>query len=428
MPPTPSIKQSQPQNWYKVLGVRNDASKEDIKAAYKKLALIWHPDRHVDDKNLATTKFAEINNAYRAIMLERHIAAVKAREEANNPQPPITSETRPPVFSRPTLGTFGSRRSSSSTTIGSFNSSSRQSSFESVSTPPSTPRFLSRTGSKNIDGGSTTYFDRPITTPIRTFTISPPAQSIDVTLSDLMPTPITPNTPRVGESAMSQIPENTSQVESPQSESTVQSPPASPQTPRATNDCAPKIYEPTKPQAPRKIRRGVTLSNVMPYLASLSVGISRECKYPLLLTLEELFSGKTCHLCIVRRLLNGSKVDVVLDVRVPAGTFPGTKIVFPEAGHERADRSFQDVSFVIQQQEHERFTRVGEDLVMDVHIPWSEKDGEVCYTGIDGIRASVRVDRNNDNKRSNGSFTVFGAGMPKVVGNEAMGRGNLIIR
>ena len=32
MPSTPSIKQSQPQNWYKVLGVRNDSTKEEIKA------------------------------------------------------------------------------------------------------------------------------------------------------------------------------------------------------------------------------------------------------------------------------------------------------------------------------------------------------------------------------------------------------------
>ncbi|KAG7089440.1 hypothetical protein E1B28_011125 [Marasmius oreades] len=428
MAPTPSIKQTRHQNWYKVLGVRNDASKDDIKTAYKKLALVWHPDRHVDDKNLAITKFAEINNAYRAIMLERHIASVKAREEANNPQ---SSETRPPLLSRPTFSTINSRRSSSSTTVGSF-TSSRQSSFESVSTPPSTPRFLSRTGSRNVDGGFMTYFDRPITLPIRTFTITPPAQSIDVTLSDLMPTPITPitpTTPRLGDATMSQIPENVSQAESPQNESNVQSDLASSsQTLQPVHVTTPKIYHPAKPKAPRKIRRGQNFPEGLPHLASLGVGTSKEWKYSLLLTLEELFSGKTCHLRIARCLLNGSQVDLVLDVHVPAGSLPGTKILFPGVGHERPDRSFQDISFVIQQLAHDRFSRVGDDLVMDAQLPWSDKDGVICFSGIDGNSGSIQIDRQNDNKRSNGSTIVYGAGMPKVHGNEVLCRGNLVIR
>ncbi|TFY79613.1 hypothetical protein EWM64_g4398 [Hericium alpestre] len=52
---------------YSMLGIRHDASDEDIKIAYKKLALKWHPDRHLNDKERATQRFIEIHDAYRAL-------------------------------------------------------------------------------------------------------------------------------------------------------------------------------------------------------------------------------------------------------------------------------------------------------------------------------------------------------------------------
>jgi len=52
------------KDFYSVLGVPKDASIEDIKKAYKKLALQWHPDRNVDDQEKATKKFKEIAEAY----------------------------------------------------------------------------------------------------------------------------------------------------------------------------------------------------------------------------------------------------------------------------------------------------------------------------------------------------------------------------
>jgi molecular chaperone DnaJ len=49
------------KDYYKTLGVDKDASKEDIKAAYKKLAKRYHPDINKDSN--ATEKFKEINEA-----------------------------------------------------------------------------------------------------------------------------------------------------------------------------------------------------------------------------------------------------------------------------------------------------------------------------------------------------------------------------
>ena len=48
---------------YEILGVKRDASEEEIKKAYRKLARQYHPDRNPGDKQ-AETKFKEVQSAY----------------------------------------------------------------------------------------------------------------------------------------------------------------------------------------------------------------------------------------------------------------------------------------------------------------------------------------------------------------------------
>ncbi|KRT85605.1 Chaperone, partial [Oryctes borbonicus] len=54
-------------DYYRVLEVPRGASTADIKKAYRKLALKWHPDKNPDNMDEATRRFKEISEAYEVL-------------------------------------------------------------------------------------------------------------------------------------------------------------------------------------------------------------------------------------------------------------------------------------------------------------------------------------------------------------------------
>jgi curved DNA-binding protein len=54
------------KDYYKILGVERSASSDDIRKAYRKLAMQYHPDRNPDDKRAEET-FKDINEAYQVL-------------------------------------------------------------------------------------------------------------------------------------------------------------------------------------------------------------------------------------------------------------------------------------------------------------------------------------------------------------------------
>src|SRR5215210_3897718 len=54
------------RDYYEVLGVSKTAGEAEVKAAFRKLAMTYHPDKNPGDKN-AEIKFKDINEAYQVL-------------------------------------------------------------------------------------------------------------------------------------------------------------------------------------------------------------------------------------------------------------------------------------------------------------------------------------------------------------------------
>lgn len=53
-------------DYYNVLNVNRNATEDDLKKAYRKLAMKWHPDKNPTNKKEAEANFKEISEAYEA--------------------------------------------------------------------------------------------------------------------------------------------------------------------------------------------------------------------------------------------------------------------------------------------------------------------------------------------------------------------------
>lgn len=83
-------------NPYAVLGISSDASAKEVKAAYRRMAMRWHPDRNKDsDKSKAEAKFKEISAAYGIL------SDPKRRLEYDQPKPKRSQPRARPAASRP---------------------------------------------------------------------------------------------------------------------------------------------------------------------------------------------------------------------------------------------------------------------------------------------------------------------------------------
>jgi len=77
---------AQKRDFYEILGVNRDASDEDIKKSYRKLAMKYHPDRNPDQKD-AEEKFKEAKEAYEVLSEAEKRRAYDAYGHAGvNPQ------------------------------------------------------------------------------------------------------------------------------------------------------------------------------------------------------------------------------------------------------------------------------------------------------------------------------------------------------
>lgn len=63
-----ALKKSKRKDYYKILGIEKNASEDEIKKAYRKRALVHHPDRHANatdsERKEQEKKFKEVGEAY----------------------------------------------------------------------------------------------------------------------------------------------------------------------------------------------------------------------------------------------------------------------------------------------------------------------------------------------------------------------------
>ena len=62
------------EDYYRILGVARDAGKDDLKKAYRRLAMKYHPDRNPGDAE-AERRFKELNEAYEVLKDDQKRAA-----------------------------------------------------------------------------------------------------------------------------------------------------------------------------------------------------------------------------------------------------------------------------------------------------------------------------------------------------------------
>ncbi|UIZ24111.1 hypothetical protein KXD40_008055 [Peronospora effusa] len=86
-----ALKQSKTKNYYKILGVSRRSDAKEIKKAYRKQALEWHPDKHTDkdetEREEVQKRFHDIAEAYE-IMSNEEMRAMydRGKDVTGNPQ------------------------------------------------------------------------------------------------------------------------------------------------------------------------------------------------------------------------------------------------------------------------------------------------------------------------------------------------------
>lgn len=369
-------------DYYKLLGISRDASEDEIKKAYKKMALKWHPDRNGGSEE-ASKKFKEISEAFE-VLSDKNKRTIydQVGEEGLKGGGPAPGAGFPGFaggsgFSSssgfPGGATFTFTSSPGGASTGGFAPTDPHKMFE---------RFFSQMG-----GGMGGMGSSPIFGGMGGSSGFGGASG-----------------GRSGTSGMGRNPIFFDDDDDTGGGGSYFGMPGG---------------MPSERQAPRQ----------QPSTSS-SASAPPETTRPLKLSLEDLYSGATKHLKVSRRLLGGSTEDKVLEIQVIPGWKSGTKIRFPRAGNEQPNGEAQDLVFVVEEKPHEVFTREGDDLICRLRIPLVDAltgaDGKKTVVALDGRKLQIPLP--GGVVKPNQETRIPNEGMPIRKQGSTKKKGDLIVR
>lgn len=85
------LKKASRKDLYKILGLEKDATEADIKKAYRKLAIVHHPDKNPDDEG-AANRFKDVGEAYETLSDPEKRARYDSGEDLIDPNEMYASQ------------------------------------------------------------------------------------------------------------------------------------------------------------------------------------------------------------------------------------------------------------------------------------------------------------------------------------------------
>jgi len=364
------------QDYYNVLGVDRNASDEDIKKAYKKMALKWHPDRN-SGSEAASKKFKEISEAFEVL----------SDKQKRTIYDQFGEEGLKGGGGGPPPGASGSSGFSG----GSFGGFPGGGSFPGGSFPGGSFTFTTSGPGGGFNGGS--------------FNPSDPNKVFEQIFGSF-------GLGGMGGMGMGGMGGARSRGASMFDDDDDMGP-------FASSGSMPGSMPGSRPSSSRRSPR----TSAQPTQPS-------EITKPLPISLEDLYQGVTKRMKVSRKLLSGEAEEKVLEINVLPGWKSGTKVRFPRAGNEQPTGESQDLVFVVEEKPHPRFTRDGNDLIVTQKLPLVQaltgEGGRKTVEHLDGRKLHVSVP--SGVVKPGQQTTLVGEGMPARKEGQVHRKGDLIVK
>ncbi|KAL1940289.1 hypothetical protein VTO73DRAFT_9241 [Trametes versicolor] len=357
------------------LGLKSEDLNEDaVRGAYKKLALLWHPDRHNADPEEANQKFIEVNEAYKAlaeVCRKRNKHKKPSKKASKDASKDTESTSRRPFWasSAPTASSSTSKASRGTEATAKETDSHHKHKHEaSHAKSDSKP---ARSSTRGADTAPKAARAHP----------KPSHRHHRDSDSDSSSEAGSTHASTHGRAHVHFKHDRAKDKEKK----------------AALGEDDYEFIDLGTPLKPLRSPRAFSAT-------------TKDWIFPLHLALEDLYFGAV-HRYRITRTLNAEqptqaakspavppadtgarRQTVQIDVHVSPGWTTGTRIRVPRVGNQRADGSFQDIVFVVAEAPHARFVRKGDDLVLPVRVPWVDAHAHAAAYPPGGLHGDAESD------------------------------------